>query len=69
VRLGARNANYLQSALFGDAPKCGEMHPVAASLYAHLYAQQEAQLQKLILIEAPEALPGLDSAAQGERIE
>jgi len=40
MQLRARNAKYLQAALFKGAPKCGEMQTLAASLYAHLYAQQ-----------------------------
>jgi len=42
MQLRARSANYLQSDLFGDAPKCGEMRPLAAILYAHLYAHLAA---------------------------
>ena len=44
MQLNARSANYLQSVLFDDAPKCGQMHPLAASLYAHLYAHLNAPL-------------------------
>ena len=39
MQLNARNANYLQARVFSDAPRRSEMHPRAASLYAHLYAQ------------------------------
>ena len=40
MQLRARNAKYLQAALFEGAPECGEMQTLAASLYADLYAQQ-----------------------------
>ena len=39
MQLGARNANYLQARTSNDAPKCGQMHRLAASPYAYLYAQ------------------------------
>jgi hypothetical protein len=48
MQLGASNANYLQSGLLIDAPKCGQMHRLAASLYAHLYAHPPLHASTLI---------------------
>jgi len=57
MQLSARSANYLQSDLFGDAPKCGEMRPLAAILYAHLYAHLAAVQSTIAQFETVRAWP------------